>query len=280
MSQIFLVQSNILMNRFLEKGYDQGTLTSTLNEVKGIDRIDLLRTKPRDTSKLPVVPFVTTFSTQHFSVKKLLKKHWHILKNDPILGPVLPDNPQVIFKGGSALRHKLAPNVLEPPVIKTTFLNSFTGFYQCRKCRVCSLSGCEHRRTHLFVSTATGEQHTIKPFITCATEGVVYLLQCPCGLQYVGRTKRALSVRLNEHISNILAGYLNHSVSKHYRLVHNRDPSKTIFLGIDRYAPHWRGSALVRSISKSEMQWIHRIKSYTPYGLNIEVDVNAFIDNS
>ena len=53
-----------------------------------------------------------------------------------------------------------------------------------------------------------------------------------------------------------------------------------MFLGIDKFRPHWRGSSLVREISKLEMAWIHKIKCYTPFGLNIEVDVNAFINNS
>ena len=103
---------------------------------------------------------------------------------------------------------------------------------------------------------------------------------CPCGLQYVGRTKRPLHVRLNEHIANIRNGFEEHSVSKHYLLVHNCNPKDTVFLGIDKFTAHWRGSDLVRSISRSEMAWIHKIKCYTPYGLNIEVDVNCFLDNS
>lgn len=116
--------------------------------------------------------------------------------------------------------------------------------------------------------------------LTCSTLGVVYLLQCPCGLQYIGRTKRPLQVRLNEHITNIKSGFTNHSVSKHYLLVHNKDPSNTLFLGIDRFSPNWRGSSLVREISKLKMSWIYKAKTYVPYGLNIDVDVNAFIDNS
>lgn len=120
----------------------------------------------------------------------------------------------------------------------------------------------------------------LQPFITCSTEGVVYLLQCPCGLQYVGRTKRSLSVRLNEHVTNILTGFLKHPVSRHYLEVHNRNPAKTIFLGIDRYTPHWRGGSLVRRISRLEMAWVHKLKCYTPFGLNVEVDLNTFIDNS
>lgn len=96
----------------------------------------------------------------------------------------------------------------------------------------------------------------IKPFITCSTTGVVYLLLCLRGLQHVGRTKRVLPVRLSEH-NNIRKRFKHNSVSKHYAAVHNRDPSNTIFLDIDKYSPHWRGSSLVRAISKLEMSWIH-----------------------
>lgn len=117
------------------------------------------------------------------------------------------------------------------------------------------------------------------PFVTCSTKGVVYLLQCPCGLQYIGRTKRPMQVRLGEHITNIKNGYQYHSVSKHYALHHNRNPANTLFLGIDRYSAHWRGGSLVRELSRLEMTWIHRVRCYTPYGLNIDTDVNAFIDN-
>lgn len=201
--------------------------------------------------------------------------------NDPILKRVIPDKPQVIFKGAPSLRNRLAPNALDPPVrgIQGLFDN-LKGYYKCGRCRVCRLNSVPSRRTLKFTSSSTQEEHDIKPFITCATEGVVYLLQCPCGLQYVGRTRRPLSVRLNEHITNIINGFPKHSVSKHYLVSHNKDPSKTLFLGIDRYRPHWRGSSLTRSISKLEMLWIHKIRCYVPHGLNVDTDTNAFIDNS
>lgn len=32
--------------------------------------------------------------------------------------------------------------------------------------------------------------------------------------------------------------------------------------------------------TKLEKAWIHRVQCYTPYGLNVDVDVNAFIDNA
>lgn len=87
-------------------------------------------------------------------------------------------------------------------------------------------------------------------------------------------------VRLNEHVTNIINGFPKHPVSRHYLEIHNKNPDKTIFLGIDKFTCPWRSGSLVRGISRLEMARIYRIKSYTPFGLNVEVDLNVFIDNS
>ena len=279
----FSEQAKVLTGRFLEKGYNLESLYETLETVRRIPREDLLVERPQVVGDQfqSCAPFITNYSIQHGSIKQLLNKHWHLARNDPILKGLLPEKPRVVFRGAPSLRNQVAPNILNPPQNGlNTFFNQLTGFYQCRRCRVCSLNSCRSRRTIRFESTTTRKEHPIKPFITCETTGVVYLIQCPCGLQYVGRTKRPLRVRLNEHITNILNGYDKHSVSKHYLLKHNRDPSNTLFLGIDKFKPNWRGSALVREISKLEMAWIHRLKCYTPHGLNIDTDINAFINNA
>ncbi|CAJ0941960.1 unnamed protein product [Ranitomeya imitator] len=44
----------------------------------------------------------------------------------------------------------------------------------------------------------------------------VYVIECGCGLQYVGRTIQAMHVRMNKHRQNIRNGYLMHSLSKHF----------------------------------------------------------------
>lgn len=55
-----------------------------------------------------------------------------------------------------------------------------------------------------------------------------------CGLQYVGRTTRKLSIRIGEHIKNIKKGIRHHSVSNHFRNKHNRDPKYLKFYAIDK----------------------------------------------
>lgn len=160
---------------------------------------------------------------------------------------------------------------------KYLFFQNLSGYHLCRRWQICALNKSKQRKTESFVSISTSREHRIEPFITCSSTGIVYLLQCPCGLQYIGRTKRSMQVRLGEHITNIKNGFRFHSVSKHYAIHHNRNPANTIFLGIDRFSAHWRGSSLVRELSTFEMAWIHRVRCYTPHGLNVDIEVYLFI---
>lgn len=222
---------------------------------------------------------VTGYSNQHFSVSKIFKRYWNLLKNDKVLGPVLPDQPVVIFRGAPSLRHRIAPNVVNPP--KTiSFFQSMKGFYPCRKCEICHINSFRGRRCESFQSTQTNKLYNIESFITCSTECVVYMIQCPCSKQYIGRTKRALQVRLSEHIGNIKRGFSKHNLSRHYAKYHNKQLKGTLFVALDRLQPHWRGVNKVRAISRCETKWIFLMKSYVPLGLNVDWDINCFINNS
>lgn len=130
------------------------------------------------------------------------------------------------------------------------------------------------KRIETFTGT-DGKEYKIKDFIMCSTKFVTYLLICPCGLKYVGRTTRCLYKRINKHVYNISIGYKNHSVSKHFRMAHKRDPSKLQFYGfygIDRVKPHWRGDNMQIKVSKNETEWIYKLNTLYPIGLNIEID--------
>lgn len=89
---------------------------------------------------------------------------------------------------------------------------------------------------------------------------------CPCGLQCVGRTMRAMNVRVKEHITNIKKGFPKHSVSRHYLEWHNENPAGTTFIA--RFTPHWRGSMTKREIAQLETRCIYDLKCYTSFELN------------
>lgn len=78
------------------------------------------------------------------------------------------------------------------------------------------------------------------------------MIQCLCGKQYVGSTMRILHVCLNEHLGNIKRGFSGHKLSKPYAKYHNRNPEGTLFLTIEKYVPHWRGSHIRRDICSLE----------------------------
>lgn len=76
------------------------------------------------------------------------------------------------------------------------------------------------------------------------------MLECDCGKQYVGRTSGELEVRVREYIANIKRGKKEHSVPKHFRIAHNKDPSTVRFWKIERVTKHWRGGNSKRQISQ------------------------------
>lgn len=129
-----------------------------------------------------------------------------------------------------------------------------------------------------FKSHTTVKVYDINTFITCTSKNVVYLLIFSCGLQYVDRTMSAMNVRFKEHLANIRKGFPKHTVSRHYLKCHNKNPAGTTVIAIDRFTPHWRGCVTKREISWIETHWIYDLKCYNPFGLNVDWNVNSFIN--
>lgn len=143
-----------------------------------------------------------------------MTKPWGVPKNK-IWGPVLPDCPQVLFRGVPPFKLQVAPNILDAPN-RVSFFQKSKVYFPCRNCNVCLCNKNKDRKICQFTSNTTGRVYDVKTFMTCTSQNVVYLLICPCGLQYVGRTIQAMNVRVNEHIANIKKCFPKHSVSRHY----------------------------------------------------------------
>lgn len=119
------------------------------------------------------------------------------------------------------------------------------------------------------------KEYILRDFISCNTEGVVYALQCPCGMMYIGRTKRAMHLRIKEHVYQIVKGKTEEYLYQHFRTVHNRKTLGMTFWGIEKYMKHWRGSHCIRTLSHRESWWVY----YLGRGFNREFDLNCFLAN-
>lgn len=65
----------------------------------------------------------------------------------------------------------------------------------------------------------------------------------------------------------------------HFKIHHNQYPIGLTFWGVDHVKVSWRGSNRVRELSKRETYWIFLLDTLSPKGLNVELDINCFIDD-
>lgn len=155
---------------------------------------------------------------------------------DKILMKAIPENPVFIYRKGQSFGDKVVKKILNPP-IKPTMCWARPGFYVCRRCFSCQQVNTRLRGLTEFQSTANSKVFRIKDFISWNSTYVVYVLQCPCGLMYIGRTKCTLGKRVSEHINNIKIGFKDHNVSMHFQCKHNRDASGLKFWGVEKMYP-------------------------------------------
>lgn len=272
----FLAQYQLLKNRFLERGYKSDLLDREINVILSVERTATLMERPKNTSDSKFKwAFTTTHSLQSKQVRNIFRKHWKVLLSDRLLGPVLPEWAAVIFRGARSIQGQVAPNVIDLPK-KISFFHDCKGFYPCRKCNVCHHNTGGRQKMLTFTSIVTSRVYHMKQFPTCSSQYIVYLITCPCDKKYVGCTIRTFSIRVNEHIAGIKGGKNKHTVPRHY----NKDPSGTLFQVIDRFTPHWRGESLLQGVSCLETYWIYELRSYFPFGMNVEFDLNSFINSS
>lgn len=114
----YRIQAGTIKERLEEKGYDGDSLRKTMEQVEQIDRATLLQEGPGRNKEGPIIPFITSYSTQHYRIKNILRKHWHLLGNDRVIKTFIPEKPQIVFRGVPSLRDKIAPNVVDPPTKK------------------------------------------------------------------------------------------------------------------------------------------------------------------
>lgn len=141
----FYYQVDILKSRFVDKGYQSSLIDDEINKISLADRDSLTREQPkRVQDSKHRWSFLTTFSI-HRQIKDIFRKHWKVLKSDQILGPTIPDNAGVIYRGALPLSGQITPNVIDPPIAPVFFQN-LKGYYPCRKCRVCAHNTCGRKK--------------------------------------------------------------------------------------------------------------------------------------
>lgn len=262
-----------MKNNFTKRGYKNSVLNEAANKINDIPRTDLLKDKPKKKSNRRVI-LTTEYCRNGGQFKNIIMKHWHILESDDQLKNVFNERPLIVYKRGRNLRDQLVHSYLSPdPVVSQTILAPIPdGNRRCGNCAQCNYT----YRCNSFKHPHTGKEIKIKGKISCSTTFVIYLITCPCGKSYVGKTSRSLKTRIAEHRSTIRCKNLNYPVAAHF-VEFNHPISSLKYIGIEKVVLPPRGGDLDNLLSRREHYWIYHLKTLTPYGLNVEYDLKCFL---
>lgn len=106
---------------------------------------------------------------------------------------------------------------------------------------------------------------------------VIYLLQCPCGAHFVGKTKRAFKIRISERIEDAKSGFFKTVIGRHIAFIHNLQ-----LPGLQVFTPHShppcdRGGDWDWTMLQAESRWIFKLKADKLPGLNDFISYAPFL---
>lgn len=156
------------------KRYDQVFIEKKRQDVGNIERNVLLQNKPvQERQELPLA-LIMDYNLQHKQVERIIEKYWNILKYDDILKSFILVKPRFIYKRATILRDQLVKNVVEPPVTNTIIIFDGKCFYACGRCYSCRAATSNTKKRDKFTNSQNGKEYTLRDFVLCNTEGVVY----------------------------------------------------------------------------------------------------------
>lgn len=264
---------NTMESKFRARGYKSSQIISANDKIIKRHRSDLLRYRPKKKEE-PAIIFSTCYSKCSEQLKSIINRHWYILKSDINLGDAFQNPPRIVYKRGKNLRDRLVNSDLPPLMVpsKSVLTPIPDGNRKCGSCAQCSYT----YKCTTFKHPHTGKSIPIKGIITCNTKSVIYLITCPCGKSYVGKTSRELKVRIAEHRSTIRCKNLNYPVAAHF-VEAGHSVSALRYIGIEKVSLPRRGGNLERLLSQRENYYIHSLKTLVPFGLNVEFELKCFL---
>ncbi|KAL2095452.1 hypothetical protein ACEWY4_010171 [Coilia grayii] len=263
-------QAKVVYDRFINKGYDTDNLNTCLLKARESTRCTLLEKQVHKSDEQRIA-LVNTFSPFSNDIKHIVKKYWHILSSDPTVGHSFFSPPRFAYKRQNNLRDSLVKaDTYTPP---HNWLRDLPpGNFPCHNCVNCNAM----IKGDTFFHPRTGKVFKVKGRITCRTASVVYMLKCPCGLCYVGKTNRELRLRITEHKSSIRRKCETSPVARHFNIM-GHDICSLRFQGLELVNQHRRGGDRERTLLQREAFWIFTLQTVHPSGLNEELELNSFL---
>ncbi len=266
----FEISASMLTSHFTRRKYPDRIITDAIERARSQDRHSLLyNTNVRNDNSEKRFYIIDTYNPSNPNLKCIIKNNWGLLAKSIATRDL--HSKKVIFghRRPKNLKDLLVRARLPSPS-KRTNLGQSGRISKCPdgpNCEYCTRLDMTGRIT----SKNRNRTYTSKYNIDCAGSNVIYCIHCTrCGEQYVGQTKRESRERFYEHFLAIRQNSRRHSVSRHFNS-HDHQGLKDVKLYIvDFIHKHPENKATLPLRLHIEKQWIHRLRTIAPYGLNIK----------
>ena len=266
---------NVYSGYLVASGYDKRTVITSFTDILSVSNRSLaFQTKEPDNSFK--VALVTKMHPALPNINSFFDKFYSIISSCPVSSVILPRESLIsAHRKLSPLSTILAGNPFSIP--KSPSLPR--GFY---KSPGCSCKICKEATFCYLLSSPhmPGRSFSIPAPVSCKEVNVVYVVSCPCGLQYVGKTADP-KARWSNHKSHARKGKKTCNLATHCINIHTDQ-----MLGDTKL----RDSAVVNSLLKFtilqsigvdgtetelesvEEDWRNKLQSWAPRGLNTRED--------
>ena len=146
----FETKSSEMRSFFVHRGYPTKLLDTAVQRASSIPRSDTLKQRLESVSE-DKIPLVLTFHPFNYKVRDIIRRNFHILRNDPETSSIFSDNPLVSFRRTKNIRDSLVHSALRQN------LSAPAGTFPCSRtrCNTCSFlnaSTCiSGRKSNFFI---------------------------------------------------------------------------------------------------------------------------------
>ena len=195
--------SETLQSRLKNRGYKDDEILTQIKRARAQKREDLLEYKVKEASSR--IPFILTYNPTLPNAKEAIDKHWSILQINAKMQTIFKEKPIIAFRRNTNLGDILGQkNLKNGIVIRKKDIMNKSG--RCSPCYTRSDNLCcnQIENTSTFRSQRTKKEFQIFHRVNCKSTFIIYLLECTkCGIQYIGKSERAMNIRLNKHRNDV-----------------------------------------------------------------------------
>ena len=188
----------MLTKRLVERGYSENEIKQQISKTFTIERAHLLNQKKQATSNR--VPLILTHNRTLSNVKRVVNKHWDILKINRDFEQVFTELPIKAFRRNRNLQDILGKKTIINNRKQLRQNINQNGYSKLRNSKLNNLRCTQVQSTNTFRSTVTRKTFKICNELNCKSKYLIYLMKCVlCNKQYTGKSETAFNFRLNNH---------------------------------------------------------------------------------